>query len=152
MLVIPDKKWCPDCNQLLSLDRFYATQKARLGRSTYCRPCAAQRVLVSHRSKVAADPLFHVKRHLWSKYRLRPHDIDAMFSHQEGLCWLCELPLTTDTRVDHDHACCPGRRVVCGGGCIRGLAHDKCNVGIGAFQDSPMLLERAAKNLLRWAA
>ncbi len=155
MMFVPDKKWCRDCEQLLSLERFSSHRRGHLGRYTYCKPCASHRVYESIKGSAAWNPLYFVNRNLWTKYGLRPHEFDAIFLFQKGLCYLCEMPLGTGPRsihVDHDHACCSGQKVVCGGDCIRGLAHGSCNRGIGHFRDSPVLLERAAANLLRTAA
>jgi hypothetical protein len=34
--------------------------------------------------------------------------------------------------IDHDHACCPGKRSC--GRCLRGLLHRTCNVAVGYFE------------------
>ena len=47
--------------------------------------------------------------------------------------------------VDHDHSCCPGSKTC--GKCLRGLACQKCNQGIGQFGDDPDRMRRVADNL-----
>lgn len=68
---------------------------------------------------------------------------------QGGCCYLCTEPLDVDSRtgvhVDHDHACCRGKRSC--GTCIRGLACQKCNQGIGQFGDNPDRMRLVADNL-----
>lgn len=86
--------------------------------------------------------------HIKSKFGITLDQWDQMLRDQSGRCFLCENPLRagrTDIHVDHNHACCPGRKSC--GKCIRGLACQKCNQGIGQFGDDPMLLRKVAQNL-----
>jgi hypothetical protein len=49
-------------------------------------------------------------------------------------CDLCGDVLELfEARVDHDHACCPGRQSC--GECVRGFVHHSCNIGIGAWEN-----------------
>jgi hypothetical protein len=69
-----------------------------------------------------------------------------MFNKQQGLCAACHHPETGLTSlgrprllsVDHDHACCPGKKSC--GKCIRGLLCRRCNVTLGWVEDTPDLL------------
>ena len=64
---------------------------------------------------------------------------DTMLKQQGG-CAICGKLADTDGKqlaVDHDHAT----------GLVRGLLCTRCNRAIGAFEDSPYLLERAADYL-----
>ena len=67
----------------------------------------------------------------------------ALESRQGMQCAICHrtLPLV----IDHDHACCPGKRSC--GRCIRGLLCDLCNRGLGMFKDDPIRLRAAAEYL-----
>lgn len=69
-----------------------------------------------------------------------------MLAKQNGVCAICLNP-PTDKRlaVDHDRNCCPGTRSC--GLCVRGLIHNKCNQGLGYFNDDPDSLERAGTYL-----
>ena len=87
------------------------------------------------------------------EYRRRQHDIglkhsfgltraafDRMLIAQSGRCAICSGELTggkNGVHVDHDH----------GTGGVRALLCSQCNVGLGMFQDSPELLEAAARYL-----
>lgn len=72
-----------------------------------------------------------------------------MAEEQQGCCYLCNEPLDMEAyravHVDHDHSCCRGQKSC--GTCIRGLACQKCNQGIGQFGDDPERMRRVADNL-----
>jgi len=82
-------------------------------------------------------------------YGLTPEGRAGLLAEQDGCCYLCGELLDTENpraiHVDHDHSCCRGVRSC--GGCIRGLACELCNKGIGAFGDDPERMMRAARNL-----
>jgi hypothetical protein len=64
---------------------------------------------------------------------------------QTGRCAICE-EIVLDLVMDHDHRCC-NRSIGSCGKCLRGLLCQNCNVGIGAFRDDPIRLEKAIKYL-----
>lgn len=82
-------------------------------------------------------------------YGLSPERRTEMLAKQDGRCYLCDEPLDLDSprkiHVDHDHSCCRGARSC--GRCIRGLACEPCNKGIGAFGDDPDRMKRVADRL-----
>lgn len=88
--------------------------------------------------------------HIKSKYGITPERWAALLSEQDGRCYLCCEPLILDgprhlVHIDHDHSCCRGAKSC--GDCIRGLACNKCNQGVGQFGDSVERLRRVADNL-----
>lgn len=70
-------------------------------------------------------------------YGLTLDQYDAMLLEQNGLCALCGYPETNPKKsnmcIDHDHNT----------GKVRELLCDRCNRGIGAFDDNIHLLEKA---------
>jgi hypothetical protein len=93
------------------------------------------------------DPEYKARYHLKSKYGITPEQRDELIAAQGGCCYLCDDPLVEGAiHVDHDHACCPAKSRSCGN-CIRGLACQKCNQGIGQFGDDPERMRRAADRL-----
>jgi hypothetical protein len=64
-------------------------------------------------------------------------------------CPICTADISGHYVVDHDHACCPGVRSC--GRCVRGFLCDGCNLGLGAFQDSPGTMRAAISYLERFA-
>jgi hypothetical protein len=86
----------------------------------------------------AANPEADRARKLQTTFCLHPAQYDAMEEGQGG-CAICGKPCKSGRRlaVDHDHA----------NGFVRGLLCTLCNTGLGKFQDSPELLEKAAAYL-----
>ncbi len=77
-------------------------------------------------------------RQLTTKYGLTGHQYETMLINQEGKCLICEEPATC---VDHSHTT----------NAIRGLLCIKCNAGIGQFNESPTLLQKAANYIIATA-
>ena len=80
------------------------------------------------------------KYSLKSNYGLTPDEYDKLFEMQEGRCAICKTPqeeLPKRLHVDHDHKT----------GKIRGLLCQKCNHGLGQFNDNSSLLYEAIKYL-----
>lgn len=84
----------------------------------------------------------------YRRYKLTPEAYDAMLARQGGGCAICHTPPAPPERlvVDHDHACCPDRKMSCGR-CVRGLLCSTCNLMIGYAQDSPERLLSAVAYL-----
>lgn len=69
-----------------------------------------------------------------------------------GVCDICKGKNSAGRAlaVDHDHACCPGKRSC--GKCVRGFLCGQCNYGVGNFKDDPQLLRKTALYLEQHAA
>lgn len=80
------------------------------------------------------------------KYNLSAAEIADLLESQGGHCAICSAtdPATPsgNWNVDHDHACCPGRKSC--GQCVRGLLCSRCNVMLGMSLDRPGILRDAA--------
>lgn len=63
---------------------------------------------------------------------------DEILRRQNGLCAICKRKLAKC--IDHDHA--TGR--------IRGILCNRCNLGLGFFEDNSDMLELAIKYLKKW--
>lgn len=91
----------------------------------------------------------NVEQHLKHRYGITPQDRERMLLNQGGCCYLCgdllDLAQPRKVHVDHDHACCPGTKTC--GKCIRGIACDPCNRGVGYFRDDPQRMRRVADAL-----
>ena len=73
---------------------------------------------------------------------MTPQDYLKMSEDQQNKCYICGLENKFGSHhnklvVDHCHI----------SGAVRKLLCDKCNKGLGQFNDNPELLEKAAKYL-----
>lgn len=73
---------------------------------------------------------------LAKKYGITTEDYDRMFVQQNGRCLICGRD-DEKLVVDHNHAT----------GEVRGLLCDKCNRGLGHFNDDPKLLRLASEHV-----
>lgn len=85
------------------------------------------------------------KHNLKWKFGITPDRFAQMIVAQTGRCYLCEDPMTGVIHIDHNRTCCPADRSC--GSCIRGLACQLCNQGIGQFRDDPDRMRKVAANL-----
>jgi hypothetical protein len=101
-----------------------------------------------YRAARAEDPAFKERNHLrklFRDYGLEPEQAKALFNAFYERCAICGEPETAISRtgrpqsiaVDHDHATMKIRGVLCA----------RHNRALGAFQDDPEMLRRAAKYL-----
>lgn len=66
---------------------------------------------------------------------------DLLLKDQGGVCAICfDEPATRRLALDHDHL----------GGSERGLLCTRCNMGLGYFRDSQVILGSAIDYLERW--
>lgn len=71
------------------------------------------------------------------RYGIDVEHYNLLLSNQGGVCAICKQECSTKRRlaIDHDHNT----------GFIRGLLCRACNVGLGFFRDSALLLQRASE-------
>ncbi len=77
---------------------------------------------------------------------VRESRVEEWLEKQGGVCPLCGTAGDLTFVLDHDHACCEGKRPC--GDCFRGALCDPCNRGLGFFGDSPDRLLAAAAFLM----
>lgn len=81
-----------------------------------------------------------------ARHGMHPEDWAALWTAQEGRCYLCSEELVEGkVHVDHDHSHCPRNRSC--KVCRRGLSCNRCNQAIGLAADDPDRLERMAASL-----
>ena len=162
---MPDKT-CPQCGESRPASQYYQDRRRKDGLKTYCKSCDKERSTAwrrqnpekhrewarENRSQFLAGRTQPERRawHLYQKYRMTLEQFDEMLDAQGGVCAICGTDKPGGKydiwHVDHDHACCPLGKRVCGK-CIRGLLCASCNWGLGRFGDDPERLERAIEYL-----
>lgn len=75
------------------------------------------------------------------KYGISWREYDKINEKQNGVCLICGKPPKLGRHLDVDHCHKTGR--------IRGLLCNKCNHGLGDFEDDPKLLLQGILYLLR---
>lgn len=129
----PCMKLCRKCKQELPVENFNRLASKADGLNPVCRQCANRR----------ANKL------VW-KFNITEEEYDRLLEKQNGVCAVCERPEALIIRgkvvnlgVDHDHACCPGKRSC--GKCVKGLLCSTCNGYVELCRRNPRLLKRLRK-------
>jgi hypothetical protein len=121
------RKYCPGCTEWLPELRFTKNPRTADKLQSRCTVCCA-----------------NAKRQ--DLYGVTPEAAAEMLAGQGGMCPICDKDISKSYFVDHDHACCPGRKSC--GKCVRSLLCSLCNTGIGYLQDDAALLMKAAEYLI----
>jgi len=136
-------KVCTSCKQEKPLAQFHKSKDGKYGHASNCQVCAYDKNKQWFAKKIKEDPDYYRYRNLKKLYGISREDYDSTLSKQEGKCAICRKDAADSVHgnlyVDHDH----------GTGNIRGLLCDKCNTGLGHFQDSADIMSEAIKYLNR---
>jgi hypothetical protein len=124
-----EEKRCTKCGLLKSFAAFNNDKRAKDGKAYQCKQCAK----LSPEKKREAT--------LKHRYGITTNIYDELSTKQLHRCALCSTDVPGGTRtkflVDHNHET----------GEVRGLLCYSCNNGLGMFQDSQKLLQRAIQYL-----
>ncbi len=143
---------CKSCREEKPRESFYKDPRHSTGLHQRCSECEKSEALARYH----ANPVHHQKKtQAWRKanpervagsqrklalkrYGLSEGDFDRLLRAQSFVCAICGTDQPGGIRkrfhVDHNHAT----------GKVRGLLCGKCNLGLGLFNDSLDLLEKAA--------
>ncbi len=134
-------KSCSRCKLTKPLSSFSFYKEKKDGSrtpKTRCKTCAVEvtrEYRIKHPEKVK---LWNAKTKLRIYYDLSWESYQKMVDDQNGVCAICSKPPTVKALcVDHSHAT----------NVVRGLLCDKCNQGLGRFNDDPIILKRAISYL-----
>lgn len=135
-------KQCNKCGEEKPLDEFPFRKSAKDGRRNECRVCSRvyhkafsdkNRTNIRHKAR---------ERALKDRYNLTPQDVKVILEEQQGSCCICGCDISKKPYVDHNHAT----------GEVRGLLCNKCNRGLGYFNDSVANLNNAIDYLNKYGS
>ncbi len=152
----PTEKVCRGCRQPLSIGLFGIRPDGRGGhkRRSQCKKCESNQTKQRYKdfpeqrraikaATLARQKLDPVRRdraqkaqwkRQWKKLGLDPEEVIAYIEKYGWVCTVCKREVGHRTRaVDHDHAT----------GKFRGVLCSSCNLALGLFKDSLVLLEAA---------
>ena len=98
---------------------------------------------------LSKTPEYQRQRTLQYAFNLSVEKHQAMLTEQANACAICRGHFVETPTVDHDHACCDGRKTC--GKCVRGLLCRKCNAALGDFKDNIQTLLNAVEYLRRFS-
>lgn len=133
-------KRCGACQQIKTIDEFHLNKGGSHGRANRCKPCACaasrEHGANNRESRRTYMAEWH-DVHRGRRYGCGPLTYRALVEESGGRCAICQRTPNDRLVVDHDHLT----------GAIRQLLCRSCNAAIGALDDDPDLLERAARYL-----
>jgi C4-type Zn-finger protein len=131
-------KYCPSCGKWKKSSEFYKSSNSSDGLSGHCKECMKNRIAMDSmngkhyrkygRAYYNENKSKELSRALVKNYGITREDKRAMLESQNYKCPICGQTLELDgrkTHLDHDHKT----------GKIRGVLCDKCNKGLGNFND-----------------
>lgn len=142
-------KKCYKCGIERPKEEFSKTRDAKDGRTGVCKACANKahaEYRRLNRDKIASHKKTPVARvqsrrsKLRLTYGINESQFDGMFLRQLGMCGICSIGMSGETKqltphVDHCHKT----------GKVRGLLCGACNRGMGLLKDSYENCEKAAE-------
>lgn len=144
MLTEPLTKVCTSCGEGKELHEYRYKKGGRHLKHSFCKSCEAKKQK-AYREKLKGSNFeaYYLKlqeRELKAKYALSLSEYYLMWEEQDGVCAICKTTCSKNLAVDHDHTT----------GKLRGLLCQKCNRGLGLFNDNFKLLEDAIKYLEKY--
>jgi hypothetical protein len=109
-------------------------------------PYPGPRCATHHRAKKKATGERNAEKRWAANYGITPEQYKAILAAQDGGCGFCGRPQRKGGRrlaVDHDHACCSGKKSC--GKCVRGLLCWSCNKFSEHINDNPVVVARMAR-------
>ncbi len=141
--IVANKKLCPKCLTILSLEKFNKSSKRTNGYQLWCKQCGLNSKKVAYYAYRKERVSYLAREHLLKiNYGLSMKEYEELLHKHGGTCKICNLYETQKSnpkgridslRVDHDHKT----------GKVRGLLCSRCNFGLAQFKDSIKLLNNA---------
>lgn len=132
---------CGKCKQLKPHKDFTKdTQNTKhKGIGYWCKSCANLEAKTRYHKTIKHDPTYREKerdRRMKRKFGISMQERKDMLKSQDSKCAICRVQLSDTghlTHTDHDHVT----------GKVRGILCTNCNRGLGHFQDSQNIIEKA---------
>lgn len=124
---------CWTCKKEKPLEDYYRSKNEKYGRHGRCIECVKSRIL--------SDPAKETKN-LYNREKGRarrtgftPEDFSKKLKEQDNKCAICGIdkPMSVNWHADHCHKTKTKRGILC----------QKCNMGIGLFNDDIETMEKA---------
>lgn len=135
----PEKVICNVCGQEKLVENFPKSSDRSRGFRQPCKICLQEKR--RNKRKVETSEEFFIRKNnkLKKKYNITIEDFQIMLKNQNNKCLICDSLLeikdlnSNYPHVDHDHST----------GKVRGILCMNCNLGLGYFNDSIKLLNKA---------
>jgi len=142
---MPTMKMCTACKAIRPFEDFYSNGTVALRRynknkkylNSLCKDCANLKNKIynkDNREELIKRQLINHRRRV---YGLNEEQYNNMILSQNNMCAICNNPGDKTLHIDHCHTT----------GKIRGLLCNRCNMGIGSFEDDIILLTSAIEYL-----
>jgi hypothetical protein len=124
---------CYTCKEEKSLEEFYRSKNEKYGRHGRCIVCVKTRYLSD--SAKESKKVYNRARSRKSGTGFTPEEFEQKLEEQNNRCAICgtDKPTSINWHADHCHETETKRGVLC----------QKCNMGIGLFNDNTELMEKA---------
>ncbi len=140
-------KICTKCKTQKDLDDFHKNKNNPDGRSYQCKTCSIKRTMDWFLAQ-SPDVIKAINiRRYYRRYGMSRDEFLRRVDIQQNRCKVCGSHPRKGEQlcVDHDHACCPGKRSC--GKCVRDLLCHRCNIILGMVNENSDLLEKLANYL-----
>lgn len=124
---------CYTCKEEKPLEEFYRSKNEKYGRHGRCTTCVKTRYLSD--SAKESKKAYNRARSRKSGTGFTPEEFEQKLEEQNNRCAICgtDKPTSINWHADHCHETKTKRGVLC----------QKCNMGIGLFNDNTELMEKA---------
>lgn len=137
-------KKCTKCGVQKPLSEFSKHKSGKNGIRAQCKLCISAVYAPVKKPKRTAEETknLYKSRAFKRKYGITKEDFYVLKSKQNNKCAICENILENDKKSHMDHCHDTGK--------LRGVLCTTCNVGLGMFKDSLLLLKSAVKYVKKY--
>lgn len=140
-------KACRKCNVVKPLDLFYTNNACKDKKDSWCKECKSNLLKQARRDPEKGD-IFRYYRYkglIKKRYGITVEQYEKMLHDQNGACAICKTSCEHGKSfgkrlsIDHDHKT----------KFVRGLLCQKCNKGLGLFNDNIEIMQSAIQYIIR---